>query len=86
VVYYSKYGWQTNAAVWLENATADTDYLNVDTDELKLIEYKAQELGEIQLRSGLAKESFQLYEQKKKEYQMKYPSESLIMTTKYQFT
>ena len=34
--YYTKYPWQTNAAVYLENSTADTDYINADTDEFDL--------------------------------------------------
>jgi len=86
LIYYSKYGWQTNAAVWIENSTTSTDYINVDTDELKLIEYKAAELGERHLRSHTnADKMFQLYDLKKKEYQFNYPSESLILTNTYHF-
>ena len=87
LIYYSKYLWQTNAAVWIENSTASTDYINVDISELRLIEYKCAELAERHLRShGTADRYFQLYELKSKEYQQKNPSEALILQTQYHFT
>jgi hypothetical protein len=86
LIYYSTYGWQSNAGVWLENATADTDYVNCDNTELKLIEYKASELGERHLRSARVMEMYQLYELKKKEYQQANPSEALILTSTYSVT
>jgi len=51
VVYYSKYGWQTSAAAYLENSTADTDYLNLDTDEYELVLEKYAELCEKHLKN-----------------------------------
>jgi hypothetical protein len=51
VVYYSKYGWQSNAGVWLENSTADTDLVNCDTDEYGLIIAKYAELCEQHLKN-----------------------------------
>jgi hypothetical protein len=86
VIYYSTYGWQSNAGVWLENATADTDYLNCDNTELKLIEYKAAELGERHLRSSRVSEMYQIYEALKKKYEQDNPSEALLLTTTYSVT
>jgi hypothetical protein len=86
VIYYSLYGWQTNAGVWLESATADTDYVNCDSAELKLIEYKCAELGERHLRSARISEMFQMYELNKKKYQQDNPSEALLLITTYSVT
>lgn len=36
IIYYSKYGWQNNTYSYIENSTADTDYLVADTDEFDL--------------------------------------------------
>jgi hypothetical protein len=35
-VYYTKFGWQTSAGVYIENSTAVTDYINADTEEYDL--------------------------------------------------
>lgn len=87
VIYYSKYGWQNSTGTYLENATADTDLVNVDTEELRLIEYKTAELIERHLKNQKeADRYFALYETKRKEYQMNYPSEALILTTTYHQT
>ncbi len=83
LIYYSLYGWQSATGTWLENATADTDYVNCDNTELKLIEYKAAELGERHLRSAMVNEMLQLYETNKKKYQMENPSEALLLTITY---
>jgi hypothetical protein len=42
VMYYSRYGWQTNAGVWQENSSAATDKLNCDTDEFDLLVAKGK--------------------------------------------
>jgi len=64
LVYYSKYGWKSVAGAYLENSTIDTDFVNSDTDEQRLILYKSAELGEVHLRSSQAtiKEKRDLYE------------------------
>ncbi len=86
VIYYSKYGWQSIAGAYLENSTADTDYLNYDTDEITLIEYKAAELGERYLRNqGEANNFLNLFKTNLMDYQLKNPSEALLMQTIYHF-
>ena len=84
LVYYSKYGWQSVAGTYLENSTIDTDLVNADTDEIRLIEYKAAELGEVHVRSSAQtiKEKRDLYEGYMQRYKMTYPSLAMptIMT------
>lgn len=88
VIYYSKYGWQTSAGVYIENSTASTDVLNADTDEYDLIVQRALKLGSQELRfpqnekDDITKE----YERMKLEYKSKYPSErKILQTTAYRF-
>jgi hypothetical protein len=85
LVYYSKYGWQSVAGSYLENSTIDTDYVNADTDEQRLIEYKAAELGEVHLRSSQTtiKEKRDLYEGYMQRYAMKNPSLVTPVITTY---
>jgi len=84
VLYYSKYGWQNTGGTWIENATADTDYLNVDTTEYDLITEKVAELAEMKLRNSKEADRHRAaYEQKKLNYIFKYPSEAMIMENCY---
>jgi len=84
LIYYSKFSWQSSTGTWLENSTADTDYLNYDTEELQLIEYKSAELMERHLKNhGEADRYYQLYTVKSKAYQLTSPSEAMLMTTTY---
>jgi len=86
VIYYSKYGWQSNTGIYLENSTADTDYLNYDTDEIRLIEYKGAELGERHLRNHVeADKLLAQYMAYKTDYQLRHPSEAMVITTTYHF-
>lgn len=50
LIYYSKYPWQNSSGTYLENATADTDYLNVDTDEYNIIIEKCVEWAAMEVR------------------------------------
>lgn len=84
ILYYSKYGWQTNAAVWIENSTADTDYINCDTEELDIFVEACKfelfrDLKDYD-QMNLAKAE---YERLKKNYKLKYPSERLKMEQYY---
>lgn len=84
VLYYSKYPWQTNAAVWIENSTVDTDYLNADTEELQVFVEKCK----IELYRDLKdydqmKIAEQKYEQAKNNYKLNYPSEAIKMEQYY---
>jgi hypothetical protein len=83
IIYYSKYLWQSSAGSYLENSTADTDYLNVDADELKLVENKYLELAETYLGSGKEDRWFKYYQSALANHQSRYPSEALVLSTEY---
>lgn len=86
VIYYSKYGWQSNAGVYLENSTVDTDYVNMDTDEVRLIEYKAAELMERSLKNvNESNDLLAKYTDYSKQYKFEHPSEAMPLTTTYHF-
>jgi hypothetical protein len=82
--YYSKYLWQSNAAVWIENSTATTDYINADTDEIELIQTKIAE----RLQRYVLKDSKEAdirkreYEEKKQKYIFNNPSQAILLTQK----
>jgi hypothetical protein len=84
--YYSLYAWQTEEGEWLEESEDDSDFINVDVTELRLIEYKCTELGERHLRSGKADSALSLYQAYLLKYQQDNPSEALLLSTTYQFT
>lgn len=84
VDYYTKYGWQSSAAAYKENSTADTDLLVADTDEFDLFVLKgraraAMEVGEPDLASIYETQ----YQNKNATYQKENPSEAKIMTSEY---
>lgn len=82
--FYSKYGWQTSAAVYLENATADTDLLNADTTEYRLFVLKACQLIEEHLRNWNEATAFEnQYNKKLSKYIFDNPSLALCMVETY---
>jgi len=84
VWFYSKYGWQTSAGVLIENATTTTDVLNMDIEEYNLIKYKTAELMERWLKKHAEADRYlKIYEEKKFEYEMNYPSEALLLMQTY---
>jgi len=84
VLYYSEFPWQTNANVWIAESTADTDYINANTDELDLF----TEACRIEVYRDL-KEYDQMklaqaeYTRLSNNYKLKYPSERLKMEQNY---
>ena len=84
VLYYSKYGWQTSAGVYIENSTVTTDLLNVDTEEFELISIKAAEFAAQELKDyddwKIHRED---YKEKRKSYLRSTPSEAKIITNGY---
>lgn len=84
VVYYSKYLWQSNAGVRLENATATTDYIMADADEMNLIEMKIAAYIERYLKNyNQMKDWEERYEKAKLQYQLENPSQKMVMTNTY---
>lgn len=84
VIYYSKYGWQTTANVFIENSTTSTDYINADTDELDL--YVAKGKAEVfkDLRMWDEAKIYEAeYQELKKNYIKKNPSERVKVEDSY---
>jgi len=78
VVYYTKYGWQTTALAYIEESTTTTDLIVGDTDEIELIGFKASELGALELKEYDDANYYRgVYQESKREYQSKNPSEAL---------
>lgn len=84
VVYYSKFPWRSAAGAWLENATADTDVLNADTDEVNLFIAKATELaaGEV-TEDEIEKKWNRRFVGLAASYLTDNPSEALLLTSTY---
>ena len=85
VHYYSKYLWQTSAGTYIENTTASTDLLNVDTEEFDLICARADWLIARSMKAPATeiKEAREAYKEAEDNYIMKYPSEAKTLTTTY---
>jgi len=84
VIFYSRYGWYTNAGARIENSTTGTDLLTVDTDEVALIEYKMAELAEQHLRNKTGADVFKKeYELMRARYTQVNPSEALLEIEDY---
>ena len=82
--YYSKYGWQSSAGVYEQDATDITDNLNVDTDEFAIIVEKGAELMEEDLKNyGEADRHRNKYELLKKRYIDENPSRAMSMIQTY---
>jgi hypothetical protein len=77
-VYYSKYGWQTAAGVYIEESTTTTDLVIADTDEIELIGFKAAEYASQELKEYEDVKYFKAtYNEAKNSYQADYPGEAL---------
>lgn len=83
--YYSKFGWQTSAGAYIENSTTSTDLMVCDTDEFDLIVKKGAAIGarELSFTREEKDEKDKDYDIAMKNYEIKNPSESPIMTSEY---
>lgn len=84
IVYYSKYAWQNSSGTYLENSTADSDFLNVDTDEYELmiakgIELAGQEVDEFDASTRAGER----YLKRKADYLLRNPSDSKSIIQTY---
>ena len=83
-VYYSKYGWQTTAGVYIEESSATTDLLIADTDEVEGIAFKAAEFASQELKEKAEAGYFKgEYEQWKRKYKSMNPSKALKIRRQY---
>ena len=78
LIYYTKYAWQSSAGTYLVDSTANSDYLNCDTEEFemfveKMIEHAAREARE----TDDAEKSEKKFKEMTKEYRRQYKSEAL---------
>jgi len=85
VRYYSKYGWQTSAGVYLENSTNDADLLLADTDEFNLFVTEGRVLAanEVDMSDTQIKRLEDARDKAVKDYKMENPSEAKIMEMDY---
>lgn len=84
LLYYSKYMWQNNSGVYLENSTAITDLLNADTDEVDLVVLKASDLAADNLDNPRSSLRYaQNYQQRLANYRRNYFSETIVKTSTY---
>lgn len=85
VRYYSKYGWQTSAGAYIENSSTSTDLLVADTDEFDLLVIKGKLVASKELDFSESKiQEIQIeYDNALKNYMLKNPSESMIMSNEY---
>lgn len=86
VIYYSKFGWQTSAGVYIENSTVSTDLLNADTEEFELFVLKGKQKAyeDLQLFQEATKYE-QQYEIKRQKYLNNYPSERMLIVDTYEY-
>jgi len=84
ILYYSKYGWQNSSGTFIENSTADTDYLNADTDEFDgfVFRGKAELFRELR-RFDLAKDAMEEYALWETNYIRRNPSQRLKLNRFY---
>lgn len=66
IVYYSKYIFQNSSGTWIEEPTATTDIVNLDTESYNLFLYKAAEMASHQTKTKTEDMGYF-----KNEYQMK---------------
>lgn len=85
LIYYSKYLWQNSGGTWIENSTATTDKLNLDTEEYDIV----VERGVEECAAGIREygEDWKIARENRKEmvanYKKQYPSEALLEETDY---
>ena len=92
VEYYTKFGWQTSAAAYIENSTVDSDLLVADTDEFKIIVLKgisiaAREINDFAVAKDADDQYYGVPGTNKlgamKTYQFRSPSDAKILTQEY---
>lgn len=84
VEYYSKFGWQTSGGSWQLESSADTDYLNAESDEYQLIQLKTLQMVEEHL-SNLERAQYweQRYAKRVAKYRIDNPSQAIVLSTTY---
>lgn len=87
MIYYSRYMWQNSSGTYLENSTADTDYLNCETDEYDLFVEKGTEYAAREAREyDDAKLASQNYDKLSRIYKNRNKTQALVeINTRYNF-
>lgn len=84
LIYYSKYLWQNSSGTYLENSTADTDYLNVDTEEYSMIIEKCVEWASAEIREDADKIAASAkFTALRRDYRKTYRGEALPIVNSY---
>lgn len=82
--YYSQYGWQTAAGVWIENSTVVGDYLNANPEEYNLIVEKCTEKALRDLKSYKEADVVaKSYKAMRDAYVLANPSEAKLLINTY---
>lgn len=85
LIYYSRYLWQTSSGTFMAESTADTDLLNIDSDEYSLLVEKGTEILGLAAReyddAKIARGRF--INELLPQYKKMNPSEALAMTSTY---
>lgn len=83
-LFYSNYCWQTSGGTWIENSTADTDILNATSEEYDLfVENGKREVFNELKEWDLADRAEKRYQEIRKAYTQRYPSERLKLEQRY---
>lgn len=84
LIYYSKYGWQSEDGAWKSRSTVDSDQLNADETEFNLIVYKcAQIVSDNLIQPEDADKYENTFNKKATLYLGRNPSEAKVMTSTY---
>jgi hypothetical protein len=88
IKYYTKYPWQSSTGAYKENSTIDTDLVVADTDEFDLcveacVAEAFREIGVSVIGEERIKSQENYLKEKIAEYEMRNPSEALIMMNTY---
>ena len=84
LVYQSSYGWQSSGGTYKQDSTADSDYLNCDSDEYNIIIDKCAELAADEVDEDSISEKYaSKYKTDKRSYELQHPSEVKSMISTY---
>lgn len=87
LIYYSSSSWESNAGTFLGDSTVDSDYLVADVDEYGLFVEKGVEVLGMAAREYVdARLAADRYKELARDYKMRYPTESLQLTSTYYYS
>lgn len=86
LIYYSSSSWESSTGTFLGDSTSDSDYLIADADEYGLFVEKGVEVLGMAAREYVdAKLAADQFKEMVRDYKMRYPTESLQLTSTYHY-